>query len=56
MTSTIFFSNSRSLERPGLIIETLEYLVKVTKKIKEDNLKDIFWLNHIYEFINLKNS
>ena len=23
--STIFFSNSRSLERPGLIIETLEY-------------------------------
>ena len=25
MTSTIFFSNSRSLERPGLIIETLEY-------------------------------
>ena len=25
MTSTIFFSNSRSLEQPGLIIESLEY-------------------------------
>ena len=26
MTSTIFFSNSRSLEQSGLIIETLEYV------------------------------
>ena len=27
-TSTLFFSNSKSLERPGLIIETLEYVNK----------------------------
>ena len=26
-TSTIYFSNSRSLERQGLMIETLEYLL-----------------------------
>ena len=26
MSNTIFFSNSRNLERPGLVIETLEYL------------------------------
>ena len=29
-TSTIFFSNSRSLEQPGLIIETLEYVLGFT--------------------------
>ena len=27
-TGTIFFSNSRSVERPGFIIETLEYSVE----------------------------
>ena len=31
MISTIFFSNSRSLEQPGLIIETLEYCVVSVK-------------------------
>ena len=30
-TSNIFFSNSRSLERPGLIIESLEYVHKIVK-------------------------
>ena len=28
-TSTIYFSNSRSLERPGLIRESLEYVLKL---------------------------
>ena len=31
MTSTIYFSNSRSLEWPGLIIESLEYVHKIVK-------------------------
>ena len=29
MTSTIYFSNSRSLERPGLIRGSLEYVLKL---------------------------
>ena len=29
MTNTIFFSNSRNLERPGLIIGTLQYLNQI---------------------------
>ena len=33
MTSTIFFSNSRSLEQPGLIIETIEYTTTKTKSV-----------------------
>ena len=32
MTSAIFFSNSRSLERPGLIIEALEYVLPSSRQ------------------------
>ena len=37
MTCTIFFSNSRSLERQGLIIETLEY-AQVATELSHDML------------------
>ena len=49
-TSTIFFLNSRSLERPGLIIETFEYKqAEWTTKFHEQEItgwrKTIYYLN-----------
>ena len=47
----VFFSNSRSLEQPGAIIETLEYVVQQSKFLRHA-LNHGLWTRHESYFSN----
>ena len=53
MTSTIFFSNSRSLEQPGLIIETLELSQKLRKLSQLGDTNENKW-HRLFQNITLE--